>query len=399
MAKWLAILLCLSTLSLSGCWDRKEINDLSLITAAGIDKKSEKTIELSVQVFIPRAAGGGGSQSLGSNGNGGGSGGQTFVRSSEGVTIADAMSRLQEKLPRSIFWGHSEVYIFGRELAENGIRPTTDFLTRHQQVREGAYVFVSSSTAKEMLEKLPALERSSSEVLRELVKSKIGMKVTLKDLAQRLVGDSRAVALPWIETAELDDGKPEAGVIPYITGTGVFKKDRLVGHINDKVTRGLLWLRNEIDLAVISEAPEEAGIGTVSMKMIHSNTQLIPAIENGNWKITLKGLTEDDIIQNTTNLDLMNQKFVRSLEKSLERNIQVRCQMALDQVQKKMKADIFNFAGAFHRKYPKEWNKSKDRWDEIFPKVEVSIEVKARVLRPGMSTIMSGLPENEVKHK
>jgi spore germination protein KC len=402
MARILFIIsFCVSTLLLSGCWDRTEINDLAVITAAGIDTKTDKTIQLSVQVFIPRAAGGGqqgGGGGGGGGGSGGSSGGQTFVRSAEGVTVADAMSRLQEKLPRLIFWGHNEVFIFGRKMAEEGIHGSVDFMIRHPQVREGAYVFVSAKSAKEMLELLPPLERSSSEVLRELAKSQIELKVTLKDLSQRMTGDSGAVALPWIEQLPPEQGKPAKETVPYITGTAVLKKDKLVGHINDKVTRGVLWFRNEIKSAVVTASPKKTE-GTVSLKQLRAHTQLIPKIENGTWKIILKGRTEEDIIQNDTNLDFMNPKFVKKLEGDIEENVKIRAQGALDQMQKKMKADIFGFANAFHREYPKEWSKVKDRWDEIFPKVEVTFEIEAHVRRPGMATVPAGLPDKEVKHK
>lgn len=84
---------------LSGCWDRQELNDLALIMAAGFDIKSDHKIELSVLVFIPK--GGGSQQGMDVSGEIGG-GEQTLVRSAEGVTIADAMSKLQEILPRKI---------------------------------------------------------------------------------------------------------------------------------------------------------------------------------------------------------------------------------------------------------------------------------------------------------
>ena len=108
--KWI-LLLCLGIVSLplAGCWDRKEINDLALVTAAGIDKTDEEMIELSVQVFVPRSGGGG---QLGQTG-GTGSGPQSLVRSAAGKTVAEAMARLQERIPRTIFWGHTEVFIFG----------------------------------------------------------------------------------------------------------------------------------------------------------------------------------------------------------------------------------------------------------------------------------------------
>ncbi|MDB5055482.1 MAG: germination protein GerC family [Bacilli bacterium] len=396
----LVLLFYTSTLPLSGCWDRMEVNDLALITGASIDKKQGKNIELSVQVFIPRSAGS--SQGMGAGGGGGGGGGsssgQTLVRSAEGVTVADAMSKLQEKFPRRIFWGHDEVFIISEELAKAGIRDRIEFMMRYPQVREGAFIFVSKNKAKDMLELIPPLERSSSEVIRESAKSKIAMKVTLMDLMQRLSGDARAVSLPWIEELPPDPGKDEKQSIPYISGTAVFKKDKLVGHINYKQTRGVLWLRNEIELAIVTVAPKEAE-GFVSLNLLRSHTQLIPKIENGTWKMTIKAETEDDIVQNTTTLDFMNPKFSKMLEKELEAGIENNIREALDQVQKKMKADIFGFADAFHRKYPKEWNKVKERWDEVFPTIEISFDIKAHVRRPGKSTVPAGLPEKEVKEK
>lgn len=54
--------ICGTTPFLSGCWDRTEITDLAIVTAASIDKKDNNQIELSVQVFIPSSisSGGGG---------------------------------------------------------------------------------------------------------------------------------------------------------------------------------------------------------------------------------------------------------------------------------------------------------------------------------------------------
>lgn len=388
----LLLLLGLMLLLAAGCWDRTEINDLAMITATGIDKTSEKTIRLSVQVFIPRSPQG--QQGMGTGGAGGGSGGQTFVRSAEGVTLADAMSRLQEKLPRLIFWGHNEVFVFGRELAEAGIRDSMDFMMRHPQVREGAYVFVSANSAGEMLELLPPLERSSSEVLRELAKSKVALGVTLKDLRQWIIGDSGAAALPWIEKLPSEQGKTVNDNAAYISGTAVLKRDKLVGHLDDKVTRGLLWLRNEIKTSIVTVSPEEAD-GVVSMKLLRARTELVPSIEDGSWRIIVRGETEDDIVQNGTNLDLMDPKWQTRLEAYLEKDIEKYALAALKQAQK-TKADIFGFATVFHRKYPKEWNNVKDRWDEIFPKVNVTVEVKANVRRPGMSTLPAGVQTEEV---
>jgi spore germination protein KC len=156
----------------------------------------------------------------------------------------------------------------------------------------------------------------------------------------------------------------------------------MMGSIDDKVTRGVLWLRDEIKEANITVKPEEAN-GYIAMTLIRAHTELIPKIKDGKWEMTVKAVTEDDVILNESNLKLEDPKNTKVLEKALEKEIEGRLKVTIDQVQKEMETDIFGFAEAFEQKYPKKWNEVKDDWEEIFPKVEVTFDIKARVLRTG----------------
>ncbi|WP_245552850.1 Ger(x)C family spore germination protein [Brevibacillus massiliensis] len=193
-----------------------------------------------------------------------------------------------------------------------------------------------------------------------------------------------------------EESQDEKKTIAFEKGSAVFKKDKLVGFLDDKLTRGLLWLRNEIKSPTVTIAPKEAK-GFVSMMLLRSSTEIILQIKDDKWRITLKVETEDDIVQNTTKLDTSNPKITGRLEKQIEEDIKNRVKMVLSQAQKKMKADIFGFGKAFHRKYPKEWDEVKDRWDEVFPQVKVNIRVKVRVRRPGLITEQADMPKKEVK--
>lgn len=384
---WLCIVLFLS-----GCWDRKEVNDLAIIVAAGLDKKRDETLELTVQVFTPKSGGGG--QQMGESS--GGAGGQpVVVRSAEGVTIADAMSKLQQMFPRQLFWGHAEVFIIDEKLAREDIRPKLDFILRHPQLRDRSHIYVSKDPAKKVLKLTPPLERDLSEVLRELSMLKTGIEITVKEAAQMFIGDSGAAALPLIEVLKSQPPEDVNQTIAYIDGTAIFKKGKMVGTIDGAQTRGALWLRNEISQAVVTVRPEIVD-GYISMVLLHSHTKLTPSIQNGKWKMTLKVTTEDDIINNGTVLDITDPKTVEMLEHKLEKDIHNRVNSALAIVQKEMSADIFGFSDTFHRAYPDIWNKNKDNWDEIFPQVEVLIDARAIVRRPGMVTRPSLIPEEEV---
>ncbi|HZG60291.1 MAG TPA: Ger(x)C family spore germination protein [Anoxybacillus sp.] len=378
---------------LSGCWDRVEVNDLTLILGLGIDQTKDGQIKLTAELVTPNAGGGG--QTVGGGGGGGGQV-QTIVSSGTGTTVADAISDLQERLPRRVFWGHTKVIVFGEKAAKAGIHQHLDFLSRNPKIRLRSNVLVSKGTAKSVLELLPPIEQSSAEVLRELSESELLLQVTVKDILQMLSGDAGAAALPMVKILPPEKGKKELETIAFIQRTAIFKKDKMIGDIDDKLTRGVLWLRNEIKEANVTITLKEEK-GNITSTMIRAHTEFIPEYEKGKWKMIVKATSEDDIILNGTKLNLMNPKYTKMIEKELENEVNKRIRDALKKVQKEMKADIFGFADLFHRKHPREWNKVKNRWEEIFPTVEVIVETKAYVRRPGINTAPQGLPEDEVK--
>ncbi|GMO00663.1 Ger(x)C family spore germination protein [Parageobacillus thermoglucosidasius] len=377
---------------LGGCWDRTEVNDLALIVGLGIDQKKDGQIMLTTELIVPQAVGGG--QMMGSDGGGGEA--QTLARSGTGSTVADAISNLQEKLPRRVFWGHTKVIVFGERAAKAGIRQHLDFLSRNSQIRLRSNVLVSNGTAKSVLELTPPIEQSSAEVLRELSESKLLMRVTIKDALQMLSSDASAAALPMVKILPPEKGKKDLQTIAFIQRTAIFKKDKMIGDIDDKLTRGVLWLRNEIERANIT-VTLEGEKGNITSTMLRAHTEFIPKYEKGKWKMIVKATTEDDIILNGTKLDLLNPKYTKMIEKELEKETNERIKAALKKVQKEMKVDIFGFADMFHRKYPREWNRVKNRWEEIFPTVEVIVKTEAYVRRPGVNSAPQGLPEQEVK--
>ncbi|OIK16698.1 spore gernimation protein GerC [Bacillus sp. MUM 116] len=392
--KIFSILLFLSAnFLLTGCWDRKEVNDMALVLGAAIDKAKGENIKLSLQILIPRAV------SSGQQGSGGGGGEpQVLLRTAVGENMADAASKLQTKFPRKIFWGHCKIYIIGKKLAKSGgVRKQIDFLLRHPEPRERAFLFVSDGDAEKILELQPPLERYEGEALRKLTELHIGVKTTVKDFEQMVIGDAGTALLPLIQKLPPTHGQKQEETIADIIGTAIFKRDKMIGQIDTKVTRGILWLRNEIEVTAVTIDPKKGE--TITLDPIRATTKLIPTIKNGNWKILAKVTSEGTIVQNASNLDVMSPIITKRVEKGLEKDIKQRLNLSLIQVKQRMNVDAFGFADAFHRKYPKEWEKVKNHWDEVLPEVDVKINIKTRVRRPGLSTTPAGLKEEEVKEK
>ncbi|MFA1713885.1 Ger(x)C family spore germination protein [Peribacillus frigoritolerans] len=391
--KKLVILLIVMTPTVSGCWDRVEINDLAIVTAAAIDRKDNNQIELSIQVFIPKSLSSGGGQ----GGPGQGGTNTTLVRSEIGSNISDALSKLQSKIPRKIFWGQCKVFVFGEQLAKGGIQEQLDFLLRHPQPRERANVFVSKGKGKPILQSVPPMENYSGEVIRELSDLHIGMQVTLQNLDEMLTGKPRAAAIPLVKILPSEKGQKKLQGIPYIVGTAVFKKDKMTGTMTEKETRGLLWLRDEMESYTVTFKPEGVK-GEISLNPVSAKVKIIPQIINDKWKVLVKIDTEGAVIQNGTNLNLSSLKTVKAVERDFQKDIEKRLQLAFLNTQDK-KADILGLGKEFYRKYPKQFNKIENNWDEIFAEMEVEIDVAAHIRRQGYINKPAGLSEEEVKDK
>jgi len=374
----LLLALSLCTFWLAGCWDQTEVNDLAIITAAGLDLTEDHQLELSIKINVTSSSGA--QQMGGSSDPSGGGGGLSVVRSVKGKNVADAASKFQQVMPRKVFWGQDEVFIFGERLAKEGLSEPMNFLLRHPGPRERANLFVSKGSAKAVLELDPPVERSVADALRSMAKSQTGLNITMKELAQMMTGKANAAVIPLVEIKHTQ--KPQDS-FPFIHGTAILKNGKMIGRMNAATTRGILWLRNEINRATVTVSPKNTE-GTVSVQLLRGQTKLVPHIQGDDWAITARIDAQDDIIENTTDLDLTNPQHIEALKTELQADINRRVRTALAQAQKKMKVDIFQFADAFYRRYPKEWNRNKGRWDEIYPKVEVRLQTNVKIGKSGL---------------
>ncbi|MGQ9532829.1 MAG: Ger(x)C family spore germination C-terminal domain-containing protein, partial [Desulfotomaculales bacterium] len=54
---------------------------------------------------------------------------------------------------------------------------------------------------------------------------------------------------------------------------------------------------------------------------------------------------------------------------------------------KSLRADVFGFGAALHRKKPELWHQVKDRWPQVWPTLAVDVQVVARLRRTGLVNV------------
>ncbi|MBM7564886.1 Ger(x)C family spore germination protein [Paenibacillus sacheonensis] len=363
-------------LLLTGCWDRREVNDLAVVSAIGLDTDpNSRGIVISAQIFVPTPP----SSTIG-GAQGGGQMNSNVVVAAPGMDIADASQKLQEKLSRQLFWGHTKIIVFGEKLARRGINDMIDYLGRHPGPRERALVFVSEGKAAEKLGLGPLIESSSSENLREMAILRTGLHVTLLKL-ERESSRKEAIALPLVKSFETI-GKVQTSVFPQ--GSAILKKGKMVGRIDDSETRGLMWATNAIRNGTLTIHLDKPG-EMVSVSLYQCKSELIPSIRGDEWGIRIRASAEGNVVENISSLDMMDEKTILMLEKKFEAAIRKRIQSVLNPLQKQWKADAAGFGQAFHRKYPKPYEQAAADWDERYAQVRVSYDVHLLISRSGFT--------------
>ncbi|GJM79960.1 spore germination protein GerC [Paenibacillus sp. HMSSN-139] len=393
---WCVLLACCAaSLLLPGCWSRNEINDIAVVTAIGIDKqKDQYTVSLQVPIsrlLGPAISGGGTNTKLVSD--------AARTISETGATIMEAYRKIQQKVPREIYFTHSRIIIFGQELAQSGILPVMDFFERYRQPQLASYILVTKGKALDVLSYKPKIESLAGHQFREELTNGSVLAIHAKDFMNALMNDG-------IE--------PSAGQVEVISGynrrkkennraeprparreddhrharDGGFKDDKLVGWLDDEETRGLLWIKNEVKSgSVITIAvPETEGGGTISAQLNACKTKVTPNIGGDEPSLGLRINSGVEIYENNSRLDLSDPRTVEKVEKMMEAAALTRIGEVLDKVQKEWRADIFGFGDAFYRKYPKVWNQElKKQWDDRFPYLPVRITVQVKVVGTGLS--------------
>ena len=379
------IILILSLIILTGCWSEREINTLGIVEAVGIDKTENGEILLTFQILKPSAI-----KSSGGNSSGGGQESAVTVLSSTGETVFDAIRNATEQSCKRLYFPFNKIIIIGEDAARDGIGDITEFFDRNRESRSLAYILVAKGRAKDIIEASSEQEKVPAKGIEMLLDVTYAtsqrVKMTLNDIHKILACKTSSPYTTGIKTLSKQT-KDGLITVTELEDTAIFKKDKLIGWVGKKETRGFLWILGKVEngIIVINSPGEEDK--KVSLQITSSSVKVEPEIKDGklfvNIKIKEQGYLGEQMSQY---IDLTKPEPFKELEIRQAAAIKSEVNAALDQIQKGWGVDIFRFCKEFHSKYPEEWKELEKNWDEEIKNITVNVEVEAKINSVGMST-------------
>jgi len=368
---------------LTGCWSKKELNELAIVTSLGIDKTDDGYL-VSVQVLNPGE--------LAGNNTSGRTEVVRFMK--KGDTVFEALRMISMDSPRKLYLAHLREIVFGEEIAKEGIGKALDFISRDHEMRTDFYLTVAKgSTASDILNVQTALEKvPANKIFNALENSEVTWAATktvkLDELINSIVSNGKEPVLTGIYVygdpevgssfKNIENVSPKTGLrIDYL---GVFKKDKLLGWLNKDESKGFNYITDNAKSTVVN-VPIENGV--VSIETINSKTNVKGELEKGKPKIYITIESEGNVGDVSSNIGLSDPTKIKEIENLYEKNIKNKVETVIKKVQEDYQSDIFGFGEVIHRANPKAWKQLETNWDQEFTTLEVSVKVDAKIRRLG----------------
>ncbi|WP_231630197.1 Ger(x)C family spore germination protein [Lysinibacillus sp. ZYM-1] len=373
-------LLLLAVLLLAGCWNKRELNELAIVTAVGVDKTDE-FIEISVQIVNPSQVASNKSTSFQV---------PVFTYHAKGKTLFEAIRKLTTLTPRKPYYAHAQVIIIGEEMAEYGMNSILDLFQRDPEGRSDFNIIVAhESTAQEILSILTPLEDiPANKMLKSLKDSEdvLGSteSVILDDLITSLGSIDHSAVLPTIQIhGDVDAGKTSSNVEKIDSpanlqygGFAVFKNYKLIGFLTEEESKGYNFLHNNIQSTVQKIPCLEKG--KISTEVLNSSTKVTGSIKNDKPSIQIQVNLEQNVAELSCPLDLTKPETIDFLNKETSKLIQENLEQTLHTIQKTYQVDILKFSEVLHREDHQAWKRIKKDWATLYPNLPVSVEVNVK---------------------
>jgi len=384
----LGVILIVCILFLTGCWGKREVEELAPLLGVGFDLGQKPgTYLITYQIAKPKQGGSTGAEVEG----------QTYsVEASSGREAFEMISKISNRLP---FMGSLKVIVIGEDAAKAGFNDILDFAQRFSEFRRSMYLVVAKGRAQSLLNE----KMRNGEIPAMLIKGNLETGDTISTFPTVRLGHyltvlgtkTTAPIIPVVKSVNSGEGGIEYKADEkdakelQLEGAGVFRGGRLVDFLTDEETKGYMWLENDVvhrSLHTVGIQESEVNFGGEVLKSttkyqveeINGTTGLQYQIKVSLAVDEVMGLKEQ--LSETEWLELM-----KEAEKRFAKVIKKECELSI-QKERELGLDFLGIGRHIEQKNPAYWKTVKDQWEAKIKDFPVSLDIQVMIDHSGMSS-------------
>ena len=377
------IIYLLPLLLLTGCNNYRELTDIAITTAIGVDYSTEKNeYTLLTQVVNSVKM-----QDASSSNE------PTFLNFySSASSLTEAMDKIVLESPRKLYTAQCQILLLSKEVISSHLDEVLDYFVRSPEMRGEMKVILTPNkedlkgiTIQTLLDNL-----SSSNIvfsLEEAEKEGYAISITLNDLLDMYLNPYKEIILPTIDT-EGDINKADEEINKTSTlykGTvkignlAIFKDTDLVDYLSFDDGKYLNIIRSKLKNTNIKA---EYNKGYLVFGLYDIKSKISPNVKDNIITLSINGKAKSYEI--TTDTDIENIEEVKDIEKYLNNYLEKNIINVFNNIRNNYNTDIFNFRDTYYKDNPKYLKKHYTNWyEEIFPKLKLKVKANIELYEKG----------------
>lgn len=374
MAKRLLLaLLCLSlVLPLSGCWNYRGLDQMSIVVGIAIDFDQEAGL-FDISYEVADLSSGGKDASV-----------KGKIVHAKGKTLFEAARNAKLKEPDRLFFGAAHVLVINQQLVrDTGINSILEWFLRDAECRETMCVAISQeATAEELLQSPEGAQGIMAVTLHDIIKEDQDVTGTapntrLYEIFNRLNSPRRSVLLPVLRKTQ--NGKD---LVPELNGAALLKEGKLAGFLPPEQSRYALLMEGTLNKGVLTLSASDLPGDDVTLEILSSKAKKSYVYDQG--KVILKVDATLDVVfaENRDGLDVMDKQVVRRVEALAAEMIQKHVAELMDVLQHTFAADVFGFGEMIYKRNLPLWRQLAPTWDTLYPQAEARVSAEVHILNP-----------------
>lgn len=348
-------LILIANFLLAGCVKQNILDDVQAVTALGFDLEKDKRIKVTAVVPIYQP--------------------DKIIKNDvyTGVSTLSKQVRdlLNARSPLPFVSGKIEVVLYSKELAEKGVAPYLDTLTRDPSIGTNVYLAVVDGVTQPILEKQIGDHDNGvylSNLIEHNIKSGIMPKTNLHLFMYAFYSEGQDPFIPEL--------KP-VGQRVGIDGIALFKDDKMVG----RLAREDLFIFKSILLKKASDGSLLIKVGENDYASIY-NVNSVRAYKVDGWegmKLTIQLKMNANILEYSG--EVLNDEVTNDIEKEMEEQVKKRAEELVAAFQE-LEVDPLGL-GDYMRSKDRSWDKSE--WADRYPHMEITFDVGVDITETGVT--------------
>lgn len=406
------LIVILQCIILTGCFDKREPDDMAYPIALGFDKGSTNELRMTMQIAVPTNIAGG------ESGGGGDGESSSTVIAVETPSIYSGLNMLNSFISKQINLSHIKVIVFSQEIAQEGISKYLHAMIRNREFRPNVSIIVSRCSAEEFIDAVkPKLETNPAKYYELLLdayrytgfttdtqlidfynkseRSSIQPVAVLADVSKYKSSDEFDLSNSTYKEKGRSfplEGDFKAGDLPKlgglnieIMGLAIFDGGKMVGELDGEETSYNLMVEGKFNSMYFTMPDPIKKDDLVVLQLRRSRlTEKKVEMIGDKPKLIVKVHLEGDILSVQSGINCESGENLKFLQSATEAYIKDGIIKYLDKSTKVFKTDTNGFGNTIKGKFLtwQEWQEFD--WLSKYKEATYDVEVDVAIRRPGL---------------